>query len=167
MSENNNNFDELKRLLRLKQHEVPPPGYFNNFSGEVVSRIRAGEAGGSQGLVERLHVEAPWLVSLLRIFETKPGVIGGFATSLCLVLLIGVVLAERPDEVPTGVLAVSAPATESSPDLASIVPVAAPTETSGITVNTNTIISMQPAPTLFGQQQNPLFQPAGFMASGQ
>src|ERR1039458_6921149 len=109
MSENNINFDELKRLLRLKQHEVPPPGYFNNFSGEVVSRIRAGEAGGSQGLVERPHVEAPWLVNLLRIFETKPGVIGGFATSLYLVLLIGVVLAGRPDEGPTGGLAGSGP----------------------------------------------------------
>src|ERR1019366_3777998 len=127
MNESNDNFDELKRLLKLKRHEVPPPGYFNIFSGEVISRIRAGEADGSQGLAERLHIGVPWLVSLLRIFETKPGVIGGFATSLCLVLLIGVVLAERPDEVPTGVLAASASATESSPDLASIVPVAAPT----------------------------------------
>ena len=75
---------------------MPPPGYFNHFSGEVVSRIRAGEAGGSQIAVERLHAEAPWLVNLLRIFETKPGVMGAFATSLCLVLLIGVVLADRP-----------------------------------------------------------------------
>ncbi len=50
MNENEQNFDELKRLLKLKRHEVPPPGYFNNFSGEVISRIRAGEAGGRRAL---------------------------------------------------------------------------------------------------------------------
>ncbi len=55
MNENNKNFDELKRLLKLKRHEIPPPGYFNNFSGEVISRIRAGETGGSTSLAEQLR----------------------------------------------------------------------------------------------------------------
>ncbi len=38
------NFDSLEKLLRLKRHEQPPPRYFNEFSGRVISRIERGEA---------------------------------------------------------------------------------------------------------------------------
>jgi hypothetical protein len=38
------NFDSLEQLLRLKRHEQPPPRYFNEFSGRVLSRIERGEA---------------------------------------------------------------------------------------------------------------------------
>lgn len=164
MNESNNNFDELKRLLKLKQHEVPPPGYFNNFSGEVVARIRAGEVGGSPSLIELLR-DTSWRESLLRIFQAKPGVIGGVATSLCLLLLVGVVLADRSDETPTGILANAEPAPASASALAAVVPASA--DNSGIAVNTNPVISLQPVATLFSQQQNPLFQSASFAPSGQ
>ncbi len=36
--------DSLEKLLRLKRHEQPPPRYFNEFSGRVLSRIERGEA---------------------------------------------------------------------------------------------------------------------------
>ena len=167
MKEINNNFEELKQLLKLKRHEVPPPGYFNNFSGDVISRIRTGEAGGRQSLVERLHENAPWLMDWLRIFESKPGLIGGFATSLCLLLLLGVVLADRPDSVPAGLLASSQPVPGAASSLASAVVPLVASDNSGIAVTTNPVISLQPVATLFSGQQNPLFQSAGFMTSGQ
>jgi len=168
MSEQNN-FVELKQLLKLKRHEVPPPGYFNHFSGDVIARIQTGETGGPQGLLEGF--DGSWVMGLLQVFQARPGVIGGFATSLCLVLLIGVVLAERPDSsVSTSLVADSgtAPAAvpDASPTLASAVTLL-PAGDSGITMSTNSLHSLQPAPALFGAQQNPLFQNAAFVQTSQ
>jgi len=47
MNQNEDNFDDLRRLLKLKRQETPPPGYFNNFSGQVIARIRKEQAGGA------------------------------------------------------------------------------------------------------------------------
>jgi hypothetical protein len=93
MNENENKFESLRRLLALKRHETPPPGYFNHFSGEVMARIRASEAGGAESASRLL----PRLFQLLSAFEAKPAFAGAFAFSLCLLLVFGIVYAERPD----------------------------------------------------------------------
>jgi hypothetical protein len=167
MNQKEHQFDELKKLLKLKQHEVPPPGYFDNFSGQVVSRIRAGEAGGAQTFTERLEAEAPWLINFLRIFETRPGLIGGFATSLCLLLVLVVVFAEHSERVSQNLLTAADPASAGSPVAAMAVPsLAAAPDNSGIVASTNPVTSLQPATTLFGQASgSTLFQPAGFMTA--
>jgi hypothetical protein len=81
MSENEQDFDTLRRLLALKRHEIPPPGYFENFSGNVIARIRAGETAA----------ELPLLLRFIQWFERRPALPVGFASSLCLVLLYGIV----------------------------------------------------------------------------
>lgn len=43
----------LRQLLRLKRHETPPPGYFREFSGGVMERIRSVEAERSVPLWRR------------------------------------------------------------------------------------------------------------------
>ena len=164
MNEIENNFATLKQLLKLKRHEVPPPGYFHNFSGQVISRIRAGEAGGQQTFTEQLQSTAPWLVNFVRIFETKPGLVGAFATSLCLLLVGAVFFAERSDSAPKSfqVMADNSPAAISSAVSGTAAPLlAAADATTGIAVSTNPVLSLQPATTMFGQQ-NPLFQSASF-----
>jgi hypothetical protein len=93
--EHQHHFRRLRKLLTLKQHEVPPPGYFNNFSREVMARIRAGETGQAQGTA----LEMPWLLRLIQAFEAKPAFAGGFASVLCMVLLGGIVIAERTPEI--------------------------------------------------------------------
>ncbi|HEY3762617.1 MAG TPA: hypothetical protein VGN23_12800 [Verrucomicrobiae bacterium] len=87
----NENFESLRRLMALKRHEVPPPGYFHNFSSEVIARIKLGEHRSAEA------AETPWFLRLLQIFDAKPAFAGVFASSLCLLLVFGIVNAERPD----------------------------------------------------------------------
>ncbi|HTR40199.1 MAG TPA: hypothetical protein VMH87_01110 [Pseudomonadales bacterium] len=85
MSENEQDFDALRRLLALKRHEIPPPGYFENFSGNVIARIHAGEAAA----------ELPLLLRFIQWFERKPALPVTFASSLCMVLLYGIVTIQQ------------------------------------------------------------------------
>ena len=113
MNENQQNFESLRRLLALKRHETPPPGYFNNFSRQVMARIRAGEAEASVSLSERFGM--PWLLKWLQGAETTPMFAGSFATVLCLLLLFGAVIAQRPEAASQAFL-------QASPDLGCFCP---------------------------------------------
>lgn len=87
----NENFESLRQLLSLKRHEVPPPGYFNRFSGQVIARIRAGE--------REAETATPWYLQFMQMFEMKPAFASSFASALCLLLLFGIVYAEQSDQV--------------------------------------------------------------------
>lgn len=54
-SENSENFEALRKLMAVKRHEIPPPGYFNRLPGSIISRIERGE--GKLSFLERLSVE--------------------------------------------------------------------------------------------------------------
>ena len=82
MNENENNFESLRRLLVLKRHETPPPGYFNYFSSQVLQRIRAGDTGKSANWLEDLFDQALWLGKLLQAFDVKPVFASAFAGAL-------------------------------------------------------------------------------------
>jgi hypothetical protein len=101
MNENQPNFESLRRLLALKRHETPPPGYFNNFSSQVMARIRAGETEAAEGWSGRVFASMPWLMNVIQAVETRPVFAGGFATALCALLLFGAVMAQRPDSAST------------------------------------------------------------------
>ncbi len=160
MKENEQNFDELKKLLQLKRHEIPPPGYFNNFSDKVVARIKAAEADHSGPAYDRLQSHAPWLARFIAMFEAKPSVIAGFATGLCLLLVLSVVLTEKAEN---ATLSLSANMQNPMPQgmaMASLDTQILADGGGGIQVSTNPV-SLQPVANLFGQQ-NPLLQPASF-----
>jgi hypothetical protein len=106
MSEDTENFQQLRRLLALKRYEQPPPGYFNNFSRQVILRIQAGERGGEVRLIDQFSWEAPWLQRIWAALETQPVLAGAFGMVLCSFLIFGVVYADR-GEVATGALASS------------------------------------------------------------
>jgi hypothetical protein len=172
MNESENNFESLRRLLKAKRHEAPPPGYFNTFSGQVISRIRVGESDRAPGFSGYFQFNSSWLLNFLRRLEARPGVIGAFATSLCLLLLVGVVVAERPDVEPQNALTASmenqpASLLASTVSPVSVSDVASAGQLSGIAASTNPIASLQPVATLFGQAgASPLFQSASFSPVG-
>jgi hypothetical protein len=170
MNDSEQNFEELKQLLKLKRHEIPPPGYFNNFSNQVISAIREERTGNT---VSRTNPQASWLMRFLGVFDSRPGLVGGLATSLMLLLVFGVVLADHSDTDPgaPSVFAPQVPQTaQSSSPLASAtmsadIASADSGSTGGITVSTNPLSSLQPAAALFGQP-NPMFQNASFSLAG-
>jgi len=159
MSENEDNFQSLRRLLVLKRHEAPPPGYFNNFSSQILQRIRAGESMESATLLEQMFGPASGLAKLLKLLDAKPVFASGFAGALCLVLLFGIVYAERPDLTPQPMLQPE----NTTASLAALSPTALsqPSSQMGIVSSTNPVLSLQPVASNFGQQ-NSLAQPVSF-----
>jgi hypothetical protein len=159
----------LRHLLALKRHEVPPPGYFNTFSRQVIARIRAGEAEASASLSERLFAKMPWLLKSLQALETKQVYAGGFASALCLLLLIGAVIAQRPESASQAFLQ---PATQEAASFASATPAALTQPVNQMLIadnSTNPVFNLQASSPLFNQvpSQVPFnVQPASYSLPG-
>jgi hypothetical protein len=162
MKENENNFEPLRRLLALKRHETPPPGYFETFSGEVMARIRAGDAGQTDSVARPL----PWLFRLLSAFEAKPAFAGAFASALCMLLLFGIVYAERPDVAPQSLLQ-TAPASGPLTVPTSVALNTLPTEQAALIPisSTNPVFDSQSAGSWFASQ-GARVQPVSFTLPG-
>jgi hypothetical protein len=90
MSNEQDDFKQLRRLLALKRHEQPPPGYFNHFSRNVIAGIRAGPSS-------RRSAELPWFRRIWEALESKPVVAGVFGSAVCGLLLVGLVFSEQPE----------------------------------------------------------------------
>jgi hypothetical protein len=106
MSEDTENFEQLRRLLALKRHEQPPPGYFSHFSRQVIGRIQAGERGEEAAVLDWLSWEAPWLQRIWAALETKPILAGAFGVALCGLMVAGALYSDKGD-VASGALAPS------------------------------------------------------------
>jgi len=72
-------FDALRKLLALKRHEQPPPGFFRDLPGKVQQRIAVEEQG-----------QAGWWTRLREAFELRPALSMGFAAGLCVLLGLGI-----------------------------------------------------------------------------
>ena len=119
MSEDSQDFGSLRRLLALKRHEQPPPGYFNDFSGHVINRIKAGDRV-DDGVLTRLFWEAPWFQRLWVSLETKPILAGAFGTAVCVLLIWGVIYSEKADSEKAGVQPVATLAKPETPATSSV-----------------------------------------------
>lgn len=163
MSENEN-FESLRRLLVLKRHEIPPPGYFHNFSNQVVARIRAGE---SQTSANGLGLS--WMSKFIDALQTKPAFAGGFAAALCLFLIGAIVYASQTESAPPQFLTpetgAAVPVASAAPQNSSSQNVAQPALASSDN-STNPVFGLPSAPSLFDQIQPAVTQPVSYSPSG-
>jgi len=97
MSPEQENFEPLRRVLVLKQYEQPPPRYFNEFSGRVITRLRAGERGQWQD-------SSLWLQSLWAFLDTRPALAASFGAAAVAVVISGVVFSDRLGSEPAALL---------------------------------------------------------------
>ena len=97
--------NQLRRLLKLKRYEQPMPGYFDNFSRQVLARLEAGERDQSESLAERLFRSTAWLQSLSRAFESRPALAGAFGALVCAALISGIVFSEQLEAPPQSLVA--------------------------------------------------------------
>ena len=95
MNPESENFEQLRRLLAIKKYEQPPPGYFKDFSQQVIMHIRAAGPEAEAVGTERLIWEAPWLQRFWAALEHNPILAGGFGVIVCALLVSGVIFSEN------------------------------------------------------------------------
>jgi hypothetical protein len=76
---NDENFDQLRTLLSLKNHEQPPPGYFNRLPGKIMARIEASE----------LASQSTWWDWLVERFDARPILACAYGFTISGLLLMG------------------------------------------------------------------------------
>jgi hypothetical protein len=169
MTPESDNFDALRRLLKLKRCEQPPPRYFNDFSSQVIAQIRAGATAEREHPLDRLSWEVPWLQRLIEAFQAKPALAVSFGAAVCALLVGGVLYSESMEYNPPTLPVISADASQATP-----LPVATPAfglngagEVALATASTNNSLNptILPGGSLFDQFRiNP--QPASFQLHG-
>jgi hypothetical protein len=169
MNEQESNFEPLRKLIALKRHETPPPGYFNNFSGEVINQIRSGETAlPTESFLRNLFSHAPWLLKFLQAFEAKPAYAGVFASAMFLFLVAGIVYTDHVQDAPDSLMPNQASlpdqTAQNSSSLASM-STAFLTQSipqSDLISSTNSGLSLQPVGSPFGGNDGAVFQSAVF-----
>ena len=82
---NPNEFESLQRLLALKRHEEPPPGYFDRLPGEVRARIAQAQANPE-----------PWWRRWLAEWDLSPALATSYAVAAVTLVLGGAWWAKQP-----------------------------------------------------------------------
>src|SRR5437667_9847941 len=96
MSPESEGFEQLRRLIALKRHEQPPPGYFHHFSREVIVRIKAGDTGDPVRAAW-WSWEDSWLQRAWTAIETRPVIAGAFGVAVCGFFAAGALLSDTAD----------------------------------------------------------------------
>jgi len=90
MQEQPQDFEKLRQLLALKRHEIPPPGYFRDFSSRVLNQLER----------ERTRAKDGWLARLTALFQTRPAISWSFCMATCLVVVATTTLFESDPASP-------------------------------------------------------------------
>jgi hypothetical protein len=147
MTPEHEEFQELRKLLALKRHETPPPGYFENFSSKILARIEA----------ETTASKRPWWSRWLAQVDLRPAVACSYALGVGGLLVVGLSVAiDTPPEEAARLKMLSL----DQPLLATH-----PTESAGVQAPQLTLRPMTvpgDEPSAVGAVLNPDAAPAGF-----
>lgn len=94
---NPDEFEQVKRLLALKRHEEPPPGYFDRLPGRIRARIAQAEARPE-----------PFWRRWLAAWDVPPALATSYAAVAVMLVLGGVWFTRQPGT-PGGPQLVTAP----------------------------------------------------------
>lgn len=83
--QNPDEFESLKKLLALKRHEEPPPGYFDRLPGEVRARIAHAQASPE-----------PWWRRWLASWDLSPALATSYAVVAVTLVVGGIWMAKQP-----------------------------------------------------------------------
>ena len=81
---NEEQFKQLKKLLALKRHEQPPPGYFDRLPRQIISAIEAVQARPEH-----------WLLRIWSTFQRNPAFAGAFGVAMCALVIGGIFFANQ------------------------------------------------------------------------
>ncbi|MFM2082649.1 MAG: hypothetical protein RL380_1340 [Verrucomicrobiota bacterium] len=138
-------FEKLRKLLALKKHEVPPPGYFDHLAGDVRARLRGGEHLKSD-LWEQMGEEASWMQRIWATLAAKPALATACGIGVCALALGGIYLIQDPADT-------SDFAQKNGPAFVTL-----PPQNS----STNPAVALPGGTTLFDQLQNQPVAPVSF-----
>jgi hypothetical protein len=88
-------FEQLRRLLALKRHEQPPPGYFHGFSRQVIVRIKAGELGDQSEASLWSFSGGSLLQRIWATLDARPVLAGAFGVAVCGFFVVGALLSDN------------------------------------------------------------------------
>src|SRR5258708_4113959 len=94
MSRDLQNFETLRRLIALKRYERPHPRFFNDFSTQVIARIKTGEHLRQETTLSGF-LPFSWIHRLWEAFETRPMLAGAAGLGACAVVVAGFVISEN------------------------------------------------------------------------
>src|SRR5213075_1222791 len=127
-------FDRLKRLLALKRHELPPPGYFNHFSDKIIARIEA----------EGLSAQISWWQRLFPDLDAKPVLACAYGLVIMGLLAIGVGVSQSLDTEETAAPNLGQPWFAQAPASDAVLPASMPVVQASLTGQTNPASSANP-----------------------
>jgi hypothetical protein len=140
-------FETLRKLMALKRHEQPPPGYLNQLSTRIRTRIEGGE--GQLNLWDRFSANFSLRPSLAYAFGlTVCGAVGLSAVSM-----VKQEMAQAADSSPAATLRVPAPAAALASQFDSATP---PLHVANWLRNTNPTAETQPQLSLFDTRHTAL-----------
>ncbi len=96
MSLETENFEALRKLLAVKKHEAPPPGYFSHLAGDIRTRLANGEHRQSDWWRD-MGEEASWLQRLWATLADRPAFAGAFGMMVCGLVLGGFYFSQKPE----------------------------------------------------------------------